>query len=543
MKKIIAILLSICCLFSCSCGNVKTEQVIVAETESVDFSEEAVTEIENSIADAIDDNYRNYYEVFVYSFADSNNDGIGDLKGVQDKLGYIEELGCNGIWLMPIMPSTTYHKYDVTDYYDIDEQYGTLEDFDSLISECHARKIRLIIDLVMNHTSSEHPWFLAATEYLKTLGDTEAMDASVCPYIDYYHFSKEKENGNWYQIQGTDYYYEAEFWSEMPDLNLSDSKVKNEFEQIASFWLERGVDGFRMDAPLHFEENDTEFNCSTLNWLYEYCKAINPDFYMVSEVWASEEKIAEYYSSKTPSLFDFSLADAEGDIVKTARGSEKAEKFVTKVFENEKDYKEAYDAYINAPFITNHDMGRVANALKSNENDIKMAGALLLSLGGSPYIYYGEELGMKSKGKKDENKRLPMAWAESSEYNCNGPDGADKGIEQAFAAVEEQSEDKNSIYSFYRKCLAIRNSNPEIARGEMEIMEDYTNDDIAVIKRTWDGNSIFIVYNTSEESSSLDLSGILNADSEIVGDCGIIAESKFENGILNIAGKSIIYIK
>ncbi|MCM1081821.1 MAG: alpha-amylase family glycosyl hydrolase, partial [Muribaculum sp.] len=110
----------------------------------------------------IDDNYRNYYEIFVYSFYDSDGDGIGDLKGVTSKLDYIQDMGFNGIWLMPIMPSTTYHKYDVTDYYGIDPQYGTMADFDELVSECNKRGIKLILDLVLNHSSAQHEWFLNA---------------------------------------------------------------------------------------------------------------------------------------------------------------------------------------------------------------------------------------------------------------------------------------------------------------------------------------------------------------------------------------------
>lgn len=521
MKRIIAILLSISCIFVCACGSKGT----------------------NGFDNVIDDNYRNYYEIFVYSFADSNSDGIGDLKGVQDHLDYIEDLGCNGIWLMPVMPSTTYHKYDVTDYYDIDEQYGSLEDFDSLVDECHARKIRLIIDLVMNHTSSKHPWFVQAKEYLKTLGPNETMDASVCPYVNYYHFSKEKESNSWCQLDGTDFYYEAQFWSEMPDLNLADKNVRSEFESIATFWLEHGVDGFRMDAPLHFEEGDSEFNYNTLKWLNEYCISVNPNFYMVSEVWASKDKIAEYYKSESASMFDFSIADAEGDIIKTAKGKESAEKFVNKILSNEETYSENYSNCINAPFITNHDMGRVANALQSNEDDIKMAGALLLSLGGSPYIYYGEELGMKSKGKKDENKRLPITWDEGAIENCTGPNEADSDVEQVFDAAIVQQNDADSIYFLYKKCNEIRNNYPEIARGKLSIITELTCDDIAVTLRSWNDDEILIIYNTGTESQVLDLGSIIDKKAKIVGDICIGDSAALNKGELRIGGKSIVYIK
>ena len=159
----------------------------------------------------IDDNYRTYYEVFVYSFYDSDGDGIGDLKGLTENLDYINDgdpetdtdLGCNGIWLMPIMPSTTYHKYDVTDYEAIDPAYGTMDDFTTLVDECHKRGINVIIDFVMNHTSSQHEWFQTAYQYLQGLPKGAEPDASECPYVDYYNFSKEKLGG-YYPVEGTD---------------------------------------------------------------------------------------------------------------------------------------------------------------------------------------------------------------------------------------------------------------------------------------------------------------------------------------------------
>ena len=242
----------------------------------------------------VDDNYRNYYEVFVYSFCDSDGDKIGDLNGVTQKLDYIQDMGFNGIWLMPIMPSTTYHKYDVTDYCAIDKDYGTLDDFKTLVEECHKRDIRLIIDFVMNHTSSEHEWFTKACDYLRTLKEGEDANAEDCKYVDYYHFSKEQVDGTYYKVVGSEYYYEGSFWEEMPDLNMMNSDVRAEFEKISKFWIDLGVDGFRMDAAMHYEEGSTEKNSEILNWLYTYCTSLKPDFYMVSEVWANKSTIADY---------------------------------------------------------------------------------------------------------------------------------------------------------------------------------------------------------------------------------------------------------
>ena len=137
----------------------------------------------------IDDNYRNWYEIFVYSFYDTNNDGIGDLNGVTQKLDYIKEMGFNGIWLMPVHPSPTYHKYDVKDYYAIDDVYGTLEDMKTLIEEAHKRGIKVILDLVVNHSSSEHPWFKEACQYIRENGQPGGK------YGEYYNFTKNGGTG------------------------------------------------------------------------------------------------------------------------------------------------------------------------------------------------------------------------------------------------------------------------------------------------------------------------------------------------------------
>ena len=461
-----------------------------------------------SVDNAVDDNYRNYYEVFVYSFCDSDGDGIGDLKGVESKLDYIAELGCNGIWLMPVMPSPTYHKYDVKDYKEIDPAYGSIEDFDSLIAKAHEKHINIIIDMVINHTSSEHPWFIQATDYLKGLSTGNEPDSAACKYVDYYHFSKEQSDNTWYQIPGTEYYYEGSFWSEMPDLNLADEELRADLEDAAKFWIDKGVDGFRMDAPLHYEEAETAFNTEVLKWFYGYCKGLDPDFYMVNEVWASEQTIEDYYVSGNPSMFDFSFAQAEGDIIKAARGKEKASKFTEKMLEYEEARRAVNPDYINAPFITNHDMPRVANALNGKTDDMKMAAALLLSMPGSPFVYYGEEIGMSSKGTKDENKRLPMMWSASDISGmCRGPADADKDVVQKCEPVDSQIADPNSLYNVYKKGLSIRNEHPEIARGTGELIElpEAGDRDIAVIKRTWNDKAVYVLYNFEDEDVSIDL--------------------------------------
>jgi len=461
----------------------------------------------DSDIEVIDDNYRNYYEIFVRSYADSNGDDIGDLNGVSEKLDYISDMGFTGIWLMPIMESTTYHKYDVVDYMSIDPEYGNLDDFKNLVENCHEHDIKIIIDLAMNHTSSKHEWFLTAVDYIKGLGDDEDIDTSKCKYAGYYNFSKEKEDGSWVNIDGTSWYYEAVFWSEMPDLNLKNSDVQKEFEDIAKFWIDMGVDGFRMDAAMHYEEADYETNNEILNNFYNYCLGLDDDFYMVSEVWSDKSTIANYYKSMTPSFFNFPVSSTDGILEKVAMGTAKASSYVNTMLDDEKVYGESNPDFIDAPFLTNHDQTRVCNNLRSDLNDLKMAAGLLLTMPGNTFVYYGEEIGMKSSGTKDENKRLAFIWSEDEDsYMCKDPDDADE-VEQVFPALDEQLLDETSLANYYKDALYLRNKYPVIARGDVQNVEDITNDTIAATIRTYEDDKIAILYNTSDENMDVDMTG------------------------------------
>lgn len=492
----------------------------------------------------VDDNYRNYYEIFVYSFYDSDGDGIGDLNGVTQKLDYIQDMGFNGIWLMPVFQSTTYHKYDTVDYMQIDPKYGSTEDMQNLIEECHKRGIRIILDFVMNHTSSQHLWFTQACEYLEQLPQGAEPDEKECPYVGYYHFANEQKQ-DYYQVKNADWYYEGVFWSEMPDLNLENEQLRVELEKIASYWIGMGIDGFRMDAAMHFEENDATTNTEILNWFYEYCLSQNPDFYMVSEVWANEAAIADYYASGTPSMFNFDLADKEGKLIKAARGTYKAANLVQSMLKYQMDFAAKNPDYIDAPFITNHDMGRVANALRNDPDDLKMAGGLLMTLSGNPFVYYGEEIGMSSAGTKDENKRLPFIWSDTDTAGMTkGPKDADAGITSAFAGVEEQQADLDSILNYYKRALRLRNENPELARGTIEAVETLCDGHQAVITKAWEDSTIAVVYNTSDEAIEVNLAGSAIDSMAIRGYLTLHGEAvTLENGVIAMPAQSICIMK
>ena len=476
----------------------------------------------------IDDKYRTFYEVFVYSFYDSDGDGIGDLQGLIDKLDYINDgdsatdtdLGCNGIWLMPIMPSNTYHKYDVTNYEEIDSSYGTLDDFKTLIAECHKRGINVIIDLVMNHTSSHHKWFREASQYLKSLPEGAEPDASECPYVDYYNFSKE-QNGGYNQLEGTDWYYESQFWSEMPDLNWDNDAVKAEFEDITKFWLDLGVDGFRLDAAKEFYSGNNEKNIETLKWFNDMVKAQKEDAYIVGEVWTDSTTYAQYYASGIDSFFDFDFADKDGVIAKTVNGINKATSYGKNLVKIQDLLKEYSDTAIDAPFYTNHDMARGAGYYSGDNSaaQTKIAQAMNLLMTGNAFLYYGEELGMKGAGK-DENKRAPMYWSldENATGMCDGPKDMEP-IKMKYDSLEEQEKDGNSIYNYVKQVIALRNQYPAIARGEVAFDEGISDTNICVIQKTYEDEKLTIAFNISAESQTVDLTksslGVAAGDTDL----------------------------
>ncbi len=502
----------------------------------------------------LNDNYRTYYEIFVYSFYDSDGDGIGDLKGVEEKLDYLNDgdpatdtdLGITGIWLMPVMPSTTYHKYDVTDYMGIDAEYGTMEEFDSLIAACHDRGIDVIIDLPMNHTSSQHSWFQQAAAFLKEhSADTiEELDTAECPYVDYYHFTTTPASG-YTQIEDTSWYYESQFWSEMPDLNLENDSVRQEFQEVADFWLEHDVDGFRLDAVKEFVSGNTEENTEILTWFADYVHAENPDNYIVCECWTDQNTYAKYYASGVDSMFDFAFSGREGVISMAVNGQKGAYTYAKRIQEEEELYSSVNFSYINAPFYTNHDLARSASYYsgENSEAQVKIAQAMNLLMGGNAFIYYGEELGMKGSGE-DENKRAPMYWSEdaTSEGMCKGPENMGK-VEMKYGSLEEQAEDASSIYQYVREAIHIRQRNPEIARGTTVYLEEYSGDEMFALSRTYEDSTVYILGNLSEEEQTVDLNGLDPDTLSVSGELYTGEETaSLEEGVLTLPSYSILVL-
>lgn len=470
-----------------------------------------------------DDNYRTYYEVFVYSFYDSDGDGIGDLKGLTEKLDYINDgdpttttdLGCNGIWMMPIMPSPSYHKYDVIDYYEIDPEYGTIEDFKTLIAECDKRGINVIIDLVMNHSSSEHEWFKTASNYMRSLPKGAEPDLNECPYVDYYFFSKEPKGG-YEPLSGTEWYYEGQFWSGMPDLNMGSEAVRAEFEAIVDYWLDLGVSGFRLDAAKEYYTGDIEKNVEVLTWFNDMVKAKKEDAFIVAEAWTNQTEYANYYESGV-SCFAFAFGDVSGGIVSTLREANGAS-YARKLVNAQTALSEKNPDYIDSPFYTNHDTGRSAGFYATDycESQVKMAQAMNLLMSGSAFLYYGEELGMRGAGK-DENKRAGMYWTvdEAAEGMCDGP-AAMEEFEMKYPSLEEQEADGNSIYHFVKQTILLRNQFPALSHGVVEVQEGLSEEkSIGAVKKTYNDESVLLVFNIANESRTIDLANATLMDGEL----------------------------
>lgn len=500
-------------------------------------------------ASGINPGYGTMYEVFVYSFYDSDGDGIGDFNGLTAQLDYISDLGFDGIWLMPIMPSPTYHKYDVTDYYAIDPQYGTMADFENFIFACDERGIRVIIDLVLNHSSSKHPWFLEATRYLAGLDEREP-NISECPEFDYYHFSQERKGG-YYKVDGTDnWFYEGVFWSEMPDLNLASDKLRAEIENIAAFWLDKGVAGFRLDAAKEFFTGSAESNIEVLSWFNRMVKEKKPDAYLVAEIWESAIAYAPYYSSGIDSIFNFAFANQNGIISETVRGKKAAGNFGTEMVSHDERMASYNPDFIDAPFYTNHDLGRSAGYYNGEFAlaQAKMALALNLLMSGNTFTYYGDELGMNGAGK-DENKRLPMDWYEDEcvAGMCDGPPGKEN-VRKRYPSHEVQKEDPYSIFTYTQNALKIRNAFSEIIQGKVINLPAIGTDNIAAFTKTDGDNQITILANISSDEETIQIAALGSEVASSPPDIVAVLLSDeipvtMKDGLLKLPGYSIVILK
>ena len=399
------------------------------------------------------------YEVFVRSFYDSDGDGIGDLNGLIEKLDYIAKLGASCIWLMPVAKSPSYHGYDVSDYYRVEPAYGTNDDFKRLVAGAHRRRIKVLVDMVLNHSSSEHPYFQAA------LHDTTS------PYRAWYRFApaplgKGPHGGDdWHRSPVRDEYYYGVFWSGMPDLNYQTPAVRDEAKKIATFWLrDLGADGFRLDAvPYLVEEGTCLMGCpGTHAFLHEYAAhidSVKPGAYTVGEAWGNIDEMMPYYPDQLTSYFGFELADSLLSAVRTGSAAGLLTGFVR--------LQDTLPAYRWSPFLSNHDQTRVLTALGGGVTRAKQAATLLLTLPGLPFIYYGEEIGMTGD-KPDPRLRTPMQWSPRAGVGfTTGPAWEAQQPDSMVVNVALEDTDPGSLLNLYRKLIHLRRQNDALATGTL----------------------------------------------------------------------------
>ncbi len=456
-----------------------------------------------------------FYEVFVRSFYDSDGDGVGDINGLIEKLDYINDgdpatnsdLGATGIWLMPIAVSPSYHGYDVTDYFQIDPEYGTNEAFKRLMEEAHARGIRVIVDLVLNHTSIEHPWFI------------ESQDPT-SERRDWYIWEDENPNYRgpdgrpaWHKLND-DYYYGV-FWSGMPDLNLENEAVTEELYRAAEFWLtDLGVDGFRLDAIKHLieEGRGQENTPSTHEWLqafHDHYKTVDPNAFTVGEAWTGTQQVLRYTGDEVDVAFQFDLAL---DILNAADAG-----LAPLISETQSEVYEAFPANQYATFITNHDQNRVMSQLDGEVAKAKLAASILLTSPGIPFVYYGEEIGMVGT-KPDEDIRRPMQWTgEQGVGFTTGEPWRAPADDFETVNVTVQDSDRTSLLSHYRALIALRNNHEALRIGEWTLVESNSARIYSFLRHTA-AETMLVIINLSRQPVNSEQYALQLAMSPLRGD-------------------------
>jgi len=484
MKHLLKLLLVLLLLVGCT---TQTDDGFISRSED---------ELRDLLQDSNAEKLRGeiFYNIFPISFADGNGDGYGDLQGIIKSLDYLSEMGVKGLWLNPIHPSPSYHKYDVTDYYDIDPQFGTLEDFKELIQEVHDRDMVLIMDMVLNHSSSKHPWFI------KAMNNEEDYD-------DYYIKAASRDEipaqdkSAWYEYNGQ--YYYGSFWSEMPEFNLESDSVRKEFRDILSFWLDLGVDGFRYDAAKHaYDVNEYSAGTSTLRknlqfWLEmkHHVKSESPEAYVIAEVWTDNKSMA-YYTEAFDALFNFDFGQG---VISSIR-DQNSTAFLSPYIKGQKFFEE-YPNYLDGIFLSNHDQPRIGSLLDGQWDLLRLGGSILLTMPGNPYIYYGEELAYYGV-KPDERIREPLKWDGYAEIQT--PTWEDIQLNSNTPTVQEQLNDENSLLTHYQVWGSYRRSSNVLKQGDFTNLMT-GNQRIMAYTRSLNGETLLIVLNLSNNQQQVDL--------------------------------------
>jgi alpha-glucosidase len=504
------------------------------------------------------------YEVYPRSFADSNNDGMGDLPGITAHLDYLQQLGVDAIWMTPMFPSPQVDfGYDVSDYRAVDPQYGTLEDFDRLVQEADKRGIKVILDFVVNHSSDQHAWFKASRE------------SKTNPYRNYYVWRDGRGPGqppnnwtsgfggsSWKYDERTGQYYYHYFYAEQPDLNWRNPKVEQEMFDTMRWWFKRGVYGFRLDAvDCLFEDSALEDNPAIggvdaygmpkqlhvhdhsipeVHAELQKMRAVVDEYkgrVLIGETWTSTPaELAEYYGPhnnelQLPMYFNFTTVNKLDAMA-----------FREKIEAVEANPVGGWPVYV----LSNHDIRRQVNRYAPSDADkdkvAKLLAGMYLTLRGSAIMYYGEELGMQNndptrredvkdvigqKGWPEEKgrdgERTPMQWsaAANAGFNAGAQTWLPVGVDYKTRNVEAESAEAGSVLNWYRQLIALRRTMAPLAEGDYHSLET-GNPQLLAYRRTSGGRSVLVVLNFSGTQQTVAL------DSLAKGRPGVLASEGAE---------------
>lgn len=553
MKRTIALILILGLLLSfTACGTPGKPSETKQPTETTQPAETGIYKIDDMRNECIVDDFgvvkadnagnaRVFYQIFVGSFSDSNSDGVGDLRGIINRFDYLNDgdpnsglsLGIEGIWLSPIFTSPSYHKYDVTDYYEIDPKFGTMEDLKDLIKLCHERGVKLILDMVINHTATNHEWF-QKFRTARINGDTENE------YYEFYTFGTEPATGRTFYPIGTTGYYEGNFSASMPELNYDNEAVRQAMVDAAKFYLDMGIDGFRFDAAKYVYYGDAPANALFWDWYMAELRKIKPDLYSVAEVWDSDAVTFPYFTATN--CFNFTMSQTGGQIAETARMgdvnvfSKYVENYVNTIKEKNPDA-------MLCTFIANHDTDRAAGFLTVASGQAKVAANLSILTPGSPFIYYGEEIGLKgSRGgaNTDANRRLAMFWGDND--TVKNPEGTTYNSPQSNGSVLDQLPKWDSLYNHYKKLIAIRKANPEIAYGSYAAL-NIPDSKLGGFLSTYEGSTVAVLHNTTQGPLSVDLSQVTDVSIAAISAVVGIGSATLEGTVLTVDGQTSVVLK
>ncbi len=500
-----------------------------------------------------------FYEVFVRAFADGNGDGIGDLRGLTAKLDYIQYLGVDCIWLLPIYPSPLRDQgYDVTDYYSIHPDYGTLDDFRALLTEAHRRGLRVIADLIPNHTSDQHPWFQASRNprhpehtryrdwYVWSPTDRRYQGTRII-FLD-----TEKSNWTWDPLRGEFYWHR--FFYHQPDLNYDNPDVQEEMLNVVRFWLDMGIDGFRVDAvPYLFEREGT--NCENLPETHAYLKRLrafvdarSPGALLLSEAnqWPEDARAymgdgdefhMNFHFPLMPRIYT-ALARADGmpivqilartpPVPETCQWATflRCHDELTLEMVTEEERRFLWDFYAPEPRMRLN-LGirrRLAPLLGNDRQRIELANSLLFTLPGSPVVYYGDEIGMGDNiWLEDRNGlRTPMQWSNAPNAGFSTADPAalycpvidDETFGYRHVNVQEQSRDPHSLLNRMRNMIRVRKAHPAFGRGDIRFLDAGDSSVLAYLRMQRGTETLLVVNNLSAQPQQavLDLADYIGA--------------------------------